>query len=270
MEMNIMMPVVFIGHGSPMNLIEDNPWTNKWVEIAEQLPKPKAILMISAHWFTEKSYIQVDENPGMIYDMYGFPDPIYELQYPAKTDRQLINRVKELLGDNVAEKAGRGYDHGAYAPLLKMFPHVDVPVVQLSVNGRATAEEWFAIGQKLSVLRTEGILIFGSGDIVHNLRLVNPRVGNNALPPAAQFEETILRKVQPNEENDLQGLLNWQSIEGAVTAAEYPDHLAPFFYCLGAAVGLSEIGKVSLPDVKIWTHDYVWGTLSMTSLTWGI
>lgn len=262
------MPVVFIGHGSPMNLIEDNPWTNEWIEIARHLPKPKAILMISAHWFTDGSFIQDDEEPAMIYDMYGFPDPIYELKYPAKTDKALIARVQKLLGNIVQLKKNRGYDHGAYAPLLKMYPNVDVPVIQLSVNGRDTAEDWFKIGQKLSELRQESVLIMGSGDLVHNLRLVNPKLGNEGIPLAKNFQETILRKVNPELENDLDGLLNWQDIEGAATAAEYPDHLAPFFYCLGAVIG--ENNNDVLPPVKIWTNDYVWGTLSMTSLTWGL
>ena len=150
----------------------------------------------------------MDEKPAMIYDMYGFPDPIYQLQYPAETSKALIERIEERLGAQVAAKEDRGYDHGAYAPLLKMYPDAKIPVVQLSVNYKADAREWFAMGQALSVLRDEGILILGSGDIVHNLRLINPNMGNKGFPEAEAFEEALLAKINPEKENDLVGALN--------------------------------------------------------------
>ncbi|WP_295294736.1 dioxygenase [Veillonella sp.] len=264
------IPVLFIGHGSPMNLIEDNPWTKEWEALATLIPRPKAILMISAHWYTAGSFVQVDEKPAMIYDMYGFPDPIYQLQYPAETSKALIERIEERLGAQVAAKEDRGYDHGAYAPLLKMYPDAKIPVVQLSVNYKADAREWFAMGQALSVLRDEGILILGSGDIVHNLRLINPNMGNKGFPEAEAFEEALLAKINPEKENDLVGALKWEALEGARVAAESPDHLAPFYYCLGAVVGEGDVKELTLPPVDIHTHDYVWGSLSMTSLAWGL
>lgn len=264
------MPVLFIGHGSPMNLIEENPWTKDWEELANLTPRPKAILMISAHWYTSGSFVQGDEKPGMIYDMYGFPNPIYQLQYPAETSAELIERVKSLLGAEVAVKEDRGYDHGAYAPLLKMYPDAKIPVVQLSVNYQADAREWFAMGQKLSVLREEGVLILGSGDIVHNLRLINPNMGNTGFPEAKTFEETLLRKINPEKDNDLVAALKWENIEGARVAAESPDHLAPFYYCLGAVLGEGDVKELTLQPFEIRTHDYVWGSLSMTSLAWGL
>lgn len=264
------MPVLFIGHGSPMNLIEENPWTKEWEAIANITPRPKAILMISAHWYTAGSYVQGDEKPAMIYDMYGFPDPIYALQYPAHTSEALIQQVQHALGSEVTVKTNRGYDHGAYAPLLKMFPQADIPVVQLSVNYKVDARQWFALGQKLSLLRDEGILIIGSGDIVHNLRLIDPNMGNTALPQAENFEETLLRKLDPTKENDLVGALYWERLPGAQVAAESPDHLAPLYYCLGAVLGTGNIEELSLQPLTISSHDYVWGSLSMTSLTWGL
>lgn len=264
------MPVLFIGHGSPMNLIEENPWTKDWEAMAAITPRPKAILMISAHWYTAGSFVQGDEKPAMIYDMYGFPDPIYALQYPAHTSNELIASVQALLGCEVSVKMGRGYDHGAYAPLLKMFPKVDIPVVQLSVNYKADARQWFALGQKLAVLRDEGVLIMGSGDIVHNLRLIDPNMGNTALPQAEDFEETLLRKLDPTKDNDLAGALHWEQLPGAQVAAASPDHLAPLYYCLGAVLGEGAVDELTLPPLAISSHDYVWGSLSMTSLTWGL
>ncbi|WP_295787749.1 class III extradiol ring-cleavage dioxygenase [uncultured Veillonella sp.] len=264
------MPVVFIGHGSPMNLIEENPWTKTWEDMAQKIPTPKAILMISAHWYTDKTLLQSDEEPSMIYDMYGFPDPIYELEYGAPTSKALIHRVKDLLGDKVVLQDNRGYDHGAYAPLLKMYPEAQIPVVQLSVNYKLNARQWFALGQLLSPLREEGVLIIGSGDIVHNLRLINPSLGTTALPPAEAFEESLLRKLDPTKDNDLLGALHWEAIPGAKVAAEHPDHLAPLFYCLGAVLGPGSIEALALTPYALYTHDYVWGSLSMTSLSWGI
>lgn len=162
----------------------------------------------------------------------------------------------------------RGYDHGAYAPLLKMFPEADIPVVQLSVDYQKDARQWFALGQKLSALREQGVLIIGSGDIVHNLRIINPNMGNSALPQAEQFEETLLRKLDPTMDNDLEGALHWEMLPGARVAAEMPDHLAPLYYCLGAVLGEGTANQLTLQPVTITTHDYVWGSLSMTSLVW--
>lgn len=264
------MPVLFIGHGSPMNLIEDNPWTKEWERMETMTPKPKAILMISAHWFVKTTALQSDEYPGMIYDMYGFPDPIYELKYPAPTSKELIGRVQELLGDRVVLQGDRGFDHGAYAPLLKMYPEADIPVVQLSVNYKLNAREWFELGQLLSPLRNEGVLIMGSGDIVHNLRLINPSMGNTPLPDAEAFEEALLRKINPSQENDLKGALHWEALPGARVAAEHPDHLAPLFYCLGAVLGQGNVDDLKLQPYKMSAHDYVWGSLSMTCLSWGL
>lgn len=270
MSTNKKMPVLFIGHGSPMNLIEENPWTKDWEAMAKKIPTPKAILMISAHWYTKETLLQADAEPSMIYDMYGFPDPIYALQYPAHTSKELIGRVTDLLGSKVMLQSDRGYDHGAYAPLLKMYPDAKIPVVQLSVNYTVDAREWFALGQLLSPLRDEGVLIIGSGDIVHNLRLINPNLGNTPLPLAEAFEETLLRKLNPTKDNDLVGALQWEQIEGAQVAAQYPDHLAPLFYCLGAVLGAGDAKQLALEPYVMSAHDYVWGSLSMTSLSWGL
>lgn len=256
------LPVIFIGHGSPMNLIEENPWTVCWEDIASKIEKPRAILMISAHWFTEESLIQGDEFPEMIYDMYGFPDEIYEILYPTKTDKDLIDRVQELLGYEVRTEKDRGYDHGAYAPLVKMYPEADIPVVQLSVRNTATAKDWYDIGQKLQPLRDEGVLIIGSGNIVHNLRAVNPRLGDKAYPECVEFEERLLSYLTADSTDTFEDIFQWNTFTGAQIAAAYPDHLAPFFYCVGAA------GEPEASEPAVLTQDYLWGAMSMTNLVW--
>lgn len=257
-------PVVFIGHGSPMNLIEANPWTTEWERLGRELPRPRAILIISAHWYTRDNGVQSDPQPAMIYDMYGFPPPIYELQYPAATSPDLIARVQERLGSEVAAIANRGYDHGAYAPLLKMYPEADIPVVQLSSNAALDARAWFALGQNLAPLRQEGILIIGSGNIVHNLRQLNMAMSNRAYPECVAFDRAIASAVDPQRGNDLAAALHWEELPGASLAAAYPDHLSPFYYTLGAAMGSGD----ALPAVEILTQDYLMGTLSMTSYVW--
>lgn len=277
-------PVLFIGHGSPMNILEDNSWTRKWSELGRRLPRPQAILMISAHWYTSGTRIQTNPTPPMVYDMYGFPDELYEYVYPAPTSSALIKRVHELLGSQVrlTDDPERGYDHGAYSVLSKTHPEAQIPVVQLSSDRQQDARYWFKIGQLLSPLRDEGCLIFGSGNIVHNLRTVNPGLGEKAYDVCQVFDETIVKNTLAlaNEEDPakraeaLDTLLNWEEITGAEIAAAWPDHLSPFYYALGAALGAdgeltdrSALSALSaLPE--IFCQDYLWGSLSMTSVLW--
>lgn len=167
------MPVIFVGHGTPMNAIEDNEYTRKWQEIGLNMEKPKAILSISAHWVSENNtYIQKEEHPVQIYDMYGFPKKLYELKYEPIGDLELSNRVEELLNIDINNKWG--IDHGTWAVLCHMFPKADIPVIQLSLDYNKSFKEHFELAKKLKVLREEGILIFCSGNVVHNLMLLNP------------------------------------------------------------------------------------------------
>ena len=168
------MPVIFVGHGTPMNAIENNEYTRKWQGIGLNIEKPKAILSISAHRVSENNtYIQKEEHPVQIYDMYGFPTKLYELKYEPVGDLELSNRVEKLLNIDINNKWG--IDHGTWAVLCHMFPKADVPVIQLSLDYNKIFKEHFELAKKLKVLREEGILIFCSGNIVHNLMLLNPQ-----------------------------------------------------------------------------------------------
>jgi 4,5-DOPA dioxygenase extradiol len=166
------MPVLFLGHGSPMNVIEDNAWRRGWAEAARRLPRPKAILCISAHWETRgASAVSASPAPETIHDFGGFPQALFDVRYPAPGDPALAARVAELLApDPVVQHPTRGLDHGGWSVLLPMYPDADVPVLQLSLD-RARPNAWHhEAGRRLAPLRDEGVLILGSGDIVHNLR----------------------------------------------------------------------------------------------------
>ncbi len=249
--------VAFIGHGSPMNMIEDNSWTQKWLELGQQLPRPRAILMISAHWFTPGLYLQTAQQPGMIYDMYGFPEEIYQIIYPSRTDKRLIDQTETLLAPVPLHLDGqRGYDHGAYSVLLRMYPEADIPVVQLSVNRQATAEQQLELGRQLAPLRESGVLIIGSGNVVHNLRAADYRPGVY-YPWAEAFDQAVKDRLQQQEPSSLS---NWQNLPGAAQAVPLPDHFFPLLIAAGAA------GTDAQPE--IFNEDLTMGSLSMTSYVW--
>lgn len=166
------MPLVFLGHGSPMNIIEDNAYRAMWSELGRTLPRPKAILVVSAHWMTSGStLVDVSANPRTIHDFYGFPEALYQQKYPAKGDPKLAGEVANMLSDfNSNTDDAWGLDHGAWALLQSMYPNADVPVFQLSVDVTRDMQWHLAMGKVLSELRDRGVLILGSGNIVHNLR----------------------------------------------------------------------------------------------------
>jgi 4,5-DOPA dioxygenase extradiol len=250
--------LLFIGHGSPMTIIEDSAWTEYWEQLGKTLPTPKAILMVSAHWYTEATYIQADPNPEMIYDMYGFPPEIYKKVYPAKTSMELIARVQQLLqGTSEVQAVSRGYDHGCYAPLMRMYPKADIPLVQLSIDARKGTPQWYALGQALKPLRDEGVLIIGSGNEVHNLRAMD--FNEKSIYPQCQaFDDALVEAVTSGE---IATLLDWKNLEGADLSAAYPDHLAPLFYVLGAM----DAGK----PVQVFNRNLLYGSMSMTSYLFG-
>ena len=169
-------PVIFTGHGSPMLAIDENDLTREMQRVGADVltseDRPKAILAISAHWYVPGTYIQSVEKPRQIYDMYGFPEELYQLQYPAKGCPELTQDVCQLLGNDVSIDDSWGIDHGTWSVMVHMFPNAPIPVVQLSVNSTFTPDQCFELGHKLAPLREKGYLIWASGNIVHNLRRV--------------------------------------------------------------------------------------------------
>lgn len=225
------MPVLFIGHGNPMNAIERNEFHQCWEALAHRLPKPQAILCISAHWETQGIYVTAAERPATIHDFYGFPETLFAVQYPAPGAPHLARRTVELLSEEgAALDPERGLDHGAWSVLTAMYPDADIPVVQLSIDTREPGTVHYGIGQKLAPLRHEGVLIIASGNIVHNLRAFNFR-DPAVLDWALQCDEDIKQRIVAR---DHEALMLFDSLgPNASLAIPTPEHFLPLLYVLG-------------------------------------
>ena len=255
MQTTDVMPALFVGHGSPMNAIEDNAYTQVWKTVAERIPKPRAILCISAHWETRGVGVCSAEQPETIHDFGGFPQALFDVRYPAPGDKQLAQRVANLLDGVPAHMTPQwGLDHGAWSVLCVMYPSADVPVVQLSLDSAQPGAFHLGIGRQLAPLREEGILIFGSGNIVHNLRLLNLR--NPAPADWAVRANTLLRdRIVANDDT---ALADWSKLGADVAlAVPTPEHYLPLLYVLGARRA----------DDKIHIfNDSAFSSLAMTSV----
>ena len=224
------MPVLFIGHGSPSNAFENNQYSREWHRIATLLPKPRAILVISAHHVTNGSQITTTIHPETIHDFFGFPDHYYDFQYPAPGDPLLASHIQQhLTPQKITEDDARGLDHGAWSVLTHLFPEADVPVVQLSINGQASMTEHFTFGQSLRFLRDEDVLIIGSGNIVHHLGLI--RWGGDPYPWASNFDTTVREQIRSG---NFQSLIRYAEIKDAHLAVPTPEHFIPLLFILGA------------------------------------
>lgn len=230
------MPVVFFGHGSPMAALEINPTTRAWQAIAEGLPRPQAILSISAHWETPVTAVTAMARPRTIHDFGpSFPKALFDLQYPAPGDPALARRVAELLSPTpvVLDENQWGLDHGTWSVLVKAYPKADIPVVQLSLDVNLSPTQRVDIGRRLTPLRNEGVLIMGTGNIVHNLRTMD--WGNADCPPfdwAKRFNDEMRRAIVDNEPQRAVDFANLG--HDAELAAPTPEHFWPLLYVLGA------------------------------------
>ncbi|HSP48165.1 MAG TPA: 4,5-DOPA dioxygenase extradiol [Clostridiaceae bacterium] len=249
-----MMPVMFIGHGSPMNAIEDNEFTRSWKRIAESIPVPSAILCVSAHWLTKGTRVSTLEDPQTIHDFSGFPKALFDVEYPAKGSPELAAKTLDLLSPFATGDSSWGTDHGTWSVLHIMYPDADIPVFQLSIDRMAKPEELFEIGRKLQPLRKENVLILGSGNIVHNLRMVDFSV-KGGFPWAETFDRFIADKVGTR---DFDSILSYGTLgEAARLAVPTTEHFNPLLYVLGAA---------SPEDaVTVYNDTCIAGSLSMTS-----
>lgn len=248
------MPVLFVGHGSPMNAIEDNPYTKGWEEIARRMPRPEAILSISAHWYTKGSRLTDAEKPKTVYDMYGFPDELYRVTYPSPGAPELAHATKRLISRDVQIDNSWGIDHGTWSVLHKMYPKADIPVYQLSVDSGAGTEIHFRIGHELRTLREKGLLLFASGNVVHNLAKINWGM-KTGYPWAVEFDDYIKDKIINRQYQDV---LNYELAGTSSELAFYtPDHFYPLLYILGAS---KEEDRLS-----VFNHSCTMGSLSMTS-----
>ena len=247
------MPALFVGHGSPMNAIEDNKFVKVWKSLGDRMPKPEAILAVSAHWFKNGTRITDSPEPQTIYDMYGFPEELYKIVYNAKGSPHFAHLTKKMISREVTIDNTWGYDHGTWSVLHRIYPNAAIPVFQLSVDKNASPAEHYKIGQELSELRDQGVLIFGSGNIVHNLARVNWNM-EGGYPWAEEFDAYIKHNILERKDDNV---INYQEA-GASSSLAFTilDHFAPLLYTLGASDKNEE--------VTIFNDSCVLGSLSMT------
>lgn len=229
------MPVLFAGHGSPMNAVLDNAWSQGFTALGQTLPKPKAILAVSAHWFVPGTFLTGNEMPKTIHDFGGFPRELYEIQYPARGHVDLAKQVSKLLTVRMASlRDDWGLDHGTWSVLKHMRPEADLPVIQLSIDHRLPPAEHVAIGRALAPLRDQGVLIFASGNIVHNLRhaIGGLRSGSTEIPDwAHSFDANVVKALEHHDHRSLADLIGE---ELGRMAHPSPDHYFPLLYAAGA------------------------------------
>jgi 4,5-DOPA dioxygenase extradiol len=254
------MPALFLGHGNPMNALETNEYTRAWRAIAEQLPKPKAVLVVSAHWFVEGTRVTIDERPRTIHDFGGFPRALFEVSYPAPGAPALAHRVTELLAPTRVEPdRDWGLDHGAWSLLVHLYPRADVPIVQLGIDETLSAHEHLALARRLRPLRDEGVLVLGSGNVVHNLHAY--AWGRHPVEPfdwAIDFERRLRALIV---EHRFDAIADYESMgRSAALSAPTPEHFLPLLYVLAQAEPTEPIdfpvsgvdgGAVSMLGVRV-------------------
>ncbi|MCD0455701.1 4,5-DOPA dioxygenase extradiol [Chryseobacterium sp. LC2016-27] len=256
------MPVLFLGHGSPMNAIEENQFVQGFRNVAKEIPKPNAILCISAHWFTRGTKVTAMDMPKTIHDFGGFPQALFDVQYQAPGNPELAHEVAEILNPIVEEDHNWGLDHGAWSVIKHMYPNADIPVIQLSIDHTKPPQYHFDLAKKLEKLREKGILIIGSGNIVHNLRLIDWK---NIDTVGAGWDWAIEAREKTNNwllDGNFQDLIDYQkqgtSLQYAIPT---PDHYLPLIYSLGL--------KNKSEDLVLFNDDLIGGSLSMTSVKIG-
>jgi 4,5-DOPA dioxygenase extradiol len=248
------MPAMFVGHGSPMNAIEQNEFTKGWAQIANTIPMPEAILVISAHWYTDGTRVIDEDNPKTIHDFYGFPDELYKIEYNAAGAPWLAHKIRDIVGIEVAVDNSWGFDHGAWSVLRIMYPKANIPVCQLSIDKKAKANIHFDLGKKIKELRKEGVLILGSGNVVHNLERVDFSK-KDGYDWAYQFDDYVRDKII---KRDYSGVIDCRKAgKSSDIAFTIPDHYYPLLYILGA----SDLND----EITVFNDSCVYGGLSMTS-----
>jgi len=252
------MPVLFVGHGSPMNAIEHNAFTDALRELGARLPRPKAVCVVSAHWVTTGARVVTSAHPETIHDSYGFPRPLYAVEYPAPGAPQEANRLAE--NPEIVPDENWGLDHGAWSVLRHLYPQADVPTFQLSLDERRSFPQHLELGREMRALRERGVLILGSGNIVHNLRQVDWNHPRGACDWALEFDARVKLAVDARDANALAAPQQW----GAhLLARAHPtaEHYLPLLYCAGAA---DERDAVSHPY-----EGFEFGSISMRAVLFG-
>lgn len=257
------MPVLFLGHGSPMNAIEENAFVQGFRKAASEIPKPNAILCISAHWYTNGTKVTAMDLPQTIHDFGGFPQALFDVQYPAPGSPELAQATKDILAPVLVEEDHQwGLDHGAWSVIRHMYPEADIPVIQMSIDYTKPPQYHFDLAERLHKLREKGILIIGSGNIIHNLRLIDWQNINTA---GAGWDWAIEAREKTNQwltEGNFSNLINYHR-QGTVLqyAIPSPDHYLPLLYSLGL--------KETSDELALFNDELIGGSLSMTSVRIG-
>ena len=255
------MPAAFVGHGSPMNALERNRYTRAWREFGRAVPRPSAILVVSAHWFINATAVTAMARPRTIHDFYGFPDELFALEYPAPGAPDLAGEVADVVapcwvGTDVDSW---GLDHGTWSVLVHAFPNADIPVVQLSINALKPLEYHLELGARLAPLRERGVLIVGSGNVVHNLGAIDWHQADRGFDWAHRFDDAA-RAIMIEKPGDAAGLGRHPDF---VAAAPSPDHFIPLLYLAGLAAAAGE-------GAGAFVDGYAYGSLSMTAYGLGL
>ncbi len=257
------MPVLFVGHGSLMYAIEENEFVQTWRRLEEELPKPKAIIAVSAHWETRGTQVTAMQHPQTIHDFGGFPQELYAVQYPAPGNPELAKEAIETIkGTPVIADKKWGLDHGTWSVIRRIYPKADIPIIQLSLDYNKTPQQHYELAKELAAFREKGVMIVGSGNIVHNLRHVawdkadNEEYGHDWAIEANELVKKLILK------NDHKALIDYKSLGSSVQlAVPTPDHFLPLLYALAL--------KADDEEVSFFNDKAVMGSLTMTSLKIG-
>ena len=254
----VKMPALFAGHGSPMNAIEDNPFSRAWQQAGSQLPRPRAVLCISAHWETNGSRVTAMPQPKTIYDFYGFPPELYQKTYPAPGSPALAELTRQSVSRAPVAADGQwGLDHGAWSVLCRMYPEADIPVVQLSLDRSQGPAYHYQLATELRSLRRRGVLIVGSGNMVHNLRRIN--WGGQAFDWALEFDHLLAELIRAGKHQEI---IHYDQL-GAAASLSIPtnEHFLPLLYILAQ----QEAGD----ELRFFAEEVVYGSISMRCLQIG-
>ncbi len=255
------MPVLFMGHGSPMNGIEINEFSSTWAEIAKNIQVPQAVLVVSAHWFTKGTRITAMDFPATIHDFGGFPQALFDVQYPAPGDPKLAKETADLVkSTSIVLDHDWGLDHGAWSVIKHMYPMANIPVLQLSIDYTKGAQYHYQLAKELSALRKKGVLILGSGNMVHNLRMVSWEMMNGGGYDWALEMQEVFKNLILNKEHH--ALINYEAMGSAAKLAiPTPEHYLPLMYTLGL--------QNENEEAILFNDKAIGGSLTMTSVQVG-
>lgn len=250
------MPALFVGHGSPMNGIEDNVFSESWQALGKEIPTPTAVLCVSAHWLTRGTQITAMDHPQTIHDFGGFPKALFDVQYPAPGSPALAEETVSLVKKtNVGLDHEWGLDHGSWTVIRRMYPDANIPVLQLSIDYTKDAQYHYELAKELAALRKKGVLIMGSGNMVHNLRIMNWQTPDTGYDWAVEINEKFKHLIR---ENDHQALIRYENLgQAAKLSIPTPEHYLPMLYTLGL--------KGADEQVSFFNDKTMMGSISMTS-----